>query len=370
MKLSLLRLLSLTFLLAAAVATPSFAQYGTQEKVAYIEQYLRKGDKLDLMHELNLNQALRDGSRVIALRVEASSYENAKLVLKHNGQKLQALMPSSYSMELSMQTPPSLQPQDKLVLVAKGEVRVAKVTAVLQSTYTPPRNPGQDRGVLKAKVNKEVYGYEVLPVRRLVKNETGARLKGLMVKKVIVRGNSTSYYRQATVQLKLNGRPVGYPQTLTSQLSKVAFDIPAHMPSVIGQGLKQIEVVVTGDAYIKIVGLKTQEARDPRRGGNQGSAQVNLNQQFRGNQLMNLDQLLSRAGARLDVYSPVEALTFVARGYGSIVVQSRGSLHGVATVVNRGTQTIRVSGSNSLRDITLRVTGNMTIETIRVKMRN
>ncbi|MCO4755499.1 MAG: hypothetical protein KC478_13540, partial [Bacteriovoracaceae bacterium] len=369
MKLSLLRLLSLTLLLTVAAATPSFAQYGTQEKVAYIEQYLRKGDKLDLMRELNLKQALRDGSRLIALRVEASSYENAKLVLKHNGQRLQALAPSSYSMEISMQTPASLQPQDKLVLAAKGEVRVAKLVAVIQSTYTPPRNPGQGQGVLKARVNKQVYGHEVFAVKRLVKNQTGARLQGLQVKKVIVKGNSTSYYGQATVQLKVNGQLVGFPQTLNSQSSRLALQIPAHMPSVIGQGLRQIKVVVRGDAYIQMVGLKTQQARDPRRGGNQGSAQVHLNQQFRGNQVMNLDQLLSRAGSRVDVYSPVEALTFVARGYGSIVVQSRGSVHGVATVVNRGTQTIRISGSNSLRDLKLRVTGNMTIETVRVKTR-
>ena len=82
MKLSLLRLLSLSTLLAFVGASKAFAQYGQEEKVAYVHAYLQKGDKIDLMQELGLSQALQSGVKVSAFKVEASSYSQAKMVLK------------------------------------------------------------------------------------------------------------------------------------------------------------------------------------------------------------------------------------------------------------------------------------------------
>lgn len=361
-------MLSLSTLLAFAGSAQAFAQYGQQEKVAYINAYLQKGDKVDLMRELKLKQALKAGEELMALKVEASSYYKANMVLKHNGQKFDAQKVGAYSSYVEFQTPQSLYPQDKLVLVSKGEVNVTKVTAYMKPAYDPYPPRGGQSGVLKAQVKQQVYAKEVFSVKQLVKQYTGKRLNGLEVKKVIIKASSTSYYGQATAQLKVNGQLVGFPQYLSQQVTRVAFDIPHYMPKVMGQGLNSIKVVVKGDAFVKMVGLKTKEQSSP--GGYQNAYQFMVNKTFYGSERVSLTELFPYNAPRVDVYSPVEVLTVEAKGAGNVMITGGGRVLGTITVAGRfGTnQTVRVSGVASVKDIKLRVTGKVTIKSIRMKM--
>lgn len=368
MKLSLLRLLSLSTLLAFVGASKAFAQYGQEEKVAYVHAYLQKGDKIDLMQELGLSQALQSGVKVSAFKVEASSYSQAKMVLKYNGQKYDTQQIGTYSSNLSFEVPQSLYPQDKLVLVAKGDMSVTKVTAYLKPAYSsyPPR--GAQAQALKAQVNQQVYGQEVFPVKKLVKDSTGVSLRGMEVKKVLIKASKSSYYGQASAQLEVNGQLVGFPQYFSKEMTKFVFEIPSYMPKVFGQGLRSVKLVVRGDAFVKMVGLKTKG--QAQGGGYQQAYQFMVNKSFYRSERVSLVELFPYNAPRMDYYAPVEVLTVEAVGSGNIMVTGGGQvLETIAVAGSYGTsRSIRVAGLASVNDIKLRVTGRVTIKSIRIKM--
>lgn len=334
----------------------------TTTETARINTYMDRRDKVDLIRALKLKRELRRGAKIVALRVEASSNQhNAKLKLKLNGQKIAAARVGAYSSTVHMSVhAAAIGPRDRLILTPNKDVFVSAVTAVIQTSQNPL--PPRGFGLLKARVRRVVRGVELLPIRKLVSQATGQRLKGMKIEKVALKAKSTGRFGLAQAQLVVNGLSLGMPQTLPTVKQKLVFELPAYALNVIGHDIRTLRIKVTGNARVEMVGIKKAGGtRVPR------SFQVQVGKVIRGSERMSLARLADRAPGA-DMHAPVEALTVVARGSGNIMVTNGRSMTGSMRVSRGGREkTIPLHGAGTLAGIKLRASGNMVIESIRVK---
>lgn len=344
---------------------------GTQSSaVANVHMYMDKRDQLDVIRELKIKRDLSMGKKVVSMSVVASSSEyQAKLVLKLNGQRVDAVKLSPYSATYQMQVPSHLSAHDQLVLSPTGAAYVSTISAKLSQVSRPPRPqpPGQSQ-VLRAQLNQYVYGQETLPVKKLISESTGARLAGMKVQSVVLKASSTARHRLATAYLMVNNQPVGAPQNLQKGAgSRYVFDLPVYAQNIIGQDIKSLQVVVRGDAHVQMLGLKTGESY-----GTPSTipVQAHVNRSFRGSEKVSLEELLYHApGAR--TYAPIEAITVVAKGAGNIMLTKRAQVLGSMNFGSFGSkqQAVRLSGNTKISDVELLVSGRITIESIRIKFK-
>lgn len=223
--------------------------------------------------------------------------------------------------------------------------------------------------LVEARINHHVSYRETLPLRQIIKSQTRTSLRGLKLEQVIIEGSPANYYSSAQAQLIINGAPVGYPQTLKrGYAARLVFPLPRHRQNVFGQDLRSVQLLVTGAAQIRMAGFVVDSLRGPGSGGYNRSVQVLVNRSFYGSERVALQDLLRHAG-RLNMNAPVEALTIVARGQGSVMATGAGSVLGSISVDGRSSrgQSIRVMSYASVRDIKLRINGNLTIQSIRIK---
>lgn len=335
-------------------------------EVAQLNIYMDKRDRINVVKALNLQSRLLQGAKILSLSVTGSSNDfNTKVVLKLNGQKIDTAPLGHYSSERHLKVPGVLSSRDRLVLTPTDNAFISSIKAVVETSITRPMQPAPVPGerVLKARVNERVYGHAVLPVRKLVHQASGVNLQGLKIDKVVLRGSSTGRYGMARVQLVVNGMTMGMPQTLPLANQRLVFDLPEYAMNVIGHDIQTLQIKVTGDAHIQMVGIKKDTPALPR------SFQAYVGKIVRGSERMSLAQLVSHApGAHPRM--AVESITITARGSGNIMVTNGFSMAGSVQVSRWGsdTQSIAVHGAR-LEDIKLRASGNMTIESIRVNAR-
>jgi hypothetical protein len=260
------------------------------------------------------------------------------------------------------------------------------LTVVLAFSFTDAhaqRNGGNGHGnqgqggynnqpqVLKAQIFKQLQGYSKLAVKSLVKNATGARLQGLKVKKVILKASSRRGHAQAT--LLVNGMRVGYSQTIPTYETRLVFDLNSWSQNVIGQDVRTIQIEINGNVLAKMVGLKVKQNQSggQGQGGYNQNVVVNVNQAFYGSQRVSLSQLTAY-GPNINPNKAIEAVTITARGRGMIQVAGSGHRQGGVQVQGPTTQSIRVFGHTTVRDLMLRITATgqkVVIEQIRIKFK-
>ena len=241
---------------------------GFETTQSYVGRYLYQGQHIDLTSQLSLNQSLRQGKQVMSIKVIAqkSSY-NSKLILKLNGQRLEAQTVSQYSGPIVFYVP-RLQAYDSLSIKVKGEVYVERVLAELKSPHrSPQRNRGgiNNRGVLRARVNQYTQGFQTLKVRQLIKQQTGMATKGLKVQSVIIKASSNRGRAKAT--LLINGQQVGYAQTIPVHQTRLVFNLDRWSQNIIGQDIKSIQVQLQGKVTTQMVAIKVDQSMNPRNGG-------------------------------------------------------------------------------------------------------
>jgi len=239
-------------------------------------------------------------------------------------------------------------------------------------------NQGQGQGgynsqpqVLKAQIFKQLQGYSKLAVKSLVNDATGVRLQGLEVKKVILKASSRMGRAQAV--LLINGMRVGYSQTIPTYETRLVFDLNSWSQNVIGQDVRTIQIEINGNVLAKMVALRVEPSHSGSQGqgGYNQNVVVNVNQSFYGSQRVSLSQLTAY-GPRIDANKAIEAVTIVARGRGMIHVAGNGQGQGGIQVQGQTTQSIRVFGHTTVRDLMLRIraTGQrVVIEQIRIKFK-
>lgn len=369
------RLFLFQCLLTAIVALPmtsanaqyhgGYGGYGSQQPItSQVNSYLHEGDKINVNRSLQLQQVLQQGKDIVSLDVKAQSTQyNSKLVLVLNGQRLEAKVIGTYLNVTSFQLP-KLMMGDKLVLKVKGAAFIKSLSAQVQSQGP---GPGGQAQAIKAQIHQQLYGPTTLQVRKLIKQYTGAQLKGKKVKKVIMRASSLRGRAQAT--LLINGQPVGYSQTLPTQPTKIVFQLPAYGQNVIGQDIRSIQIQLQGrNMTVKMVGIKVAQGGQGHGGMN--SVQIQVQQRFQGPTRVSLSQLMGY-GQQGQMHKQIEALTIVARGQGSIMVAGAGRGQGGIQVHGPTTQSLNLRGSYATAsDLKLRIQGNIKIESIRIKFKS
>lgn len=376
--LTMLRLFLLQSVLTLLISIPLSAQ--AYEESQRVNTYLERGQSLDVLAELNLQNALSQGDKLISLTIKAQkTAQRSKLNVVLNGQSIEKL---NLSEQLSTHTVsiPSGTNVNSLELRSRSAF-VKLVKADLQE-YIPPRPqsrprpmpprrplPGDDYGqgssrpgVVKARLMQNVYSGDTIKVRRTLKQHTGDNLMGKKLLKVVIRGESLDRYRTAQVQLLINGMPVGRPQAL---YGRAVMELPHWNRNIVGQDIRTVQVRVMGDIFVKVLKVKTVPKRVP--GLNQVS--INLNRTFWGPERIYLADLL-RHQYGVDMNKDVEVVTLNISGQGKVVLKSNGMRLGSVQTGYRNTQgSIRVGNYATINDLVLKVRGTVTINNIRVKLR-
>ena len=329
-----------------------------------INRYLQHGNRVNLNRSLNLQQVIAQGKQIVSLSVKAQSTQyNSRLILLLNGQRIQAQGINSY-MSDSFFSIPILKMRDQLVLVVNGGAFVQGIKA--QLSYGP-MGPGQGEArPIKANINQQFYGPTTLPVRKILKDYTGEQLRGLKIKKVIMKASSLRGRAQAT--LLINGQPVGFSQTLPTTPTRLVFDLRSYSTNIVGQDIRSIKIQLQGrNMDVKMVGVRVSQ-----QGGNHGgmnSAQIIVQQRFQGSQTVSLNQLAGY-GQQVNMQKEIEALTIVAKGRGSIMLSGSRGAQNVIHVQGPTTQTLNLMGGYVTgNQVMLRVNGNLMIESIRIKFK-
>ncbi len=252
-------LLTLTSL--SAQAQYNGHQSSRASVVHRVDSYMNHGDVINL--ERAFARKLRAGQKIKSIKVVGTSNSrNAKVVLKKYGQKISAVVLSRYS-SMNQLSVPSRTGLSGLKIIVKGAVHIQRIVAQVTQGHTGGNNGNQQ--VIKAQINKMVYGYEKLPVKKLVKQQTGVRLQGKKVKAIVFKAAKTGYRNSyATAQVLINGRPVGPMKTIRSGMTKMSVALPSYQRNIIGQDINSIKLVISGDVQVTMVGIKVKESCNPR----------------------------------------------------------------------------------------------------------
>lgn len=326
-----------------------------------INRYLGQGDQINVLRSLRLNQS----EKLVSLSVTAQSNQyDSKLVLLLNGQRLSAQKVSPYTSQLLFNVPNLLQ-GDKLVLKVRGAAFIQSLSGTLSGNNWPNQNPNAP---IKARIDQQFFGHANLKVRKILKDFTGTSLQGMKLKKVIMKASSVDGRAQAT--LLINGRPVGYSQNLPMQPTRIVFELPSwgQSQNIVGQDIRSIQVALNGrQMHVKMLGVKVQ-AHGPHQ-GQMNSVQLNVHRRFQGSERVTLSQLAGY-NQQLDMNRQIEAITVVASGHGNIMLAGAGRGQGGIRVQGQTTQSINLMGQFvTAGDLRLRVSGNLMIQSIRVKFK-
>lgn len=337
-------------------------QYGqtySQDKVetVFANTYLSGSDKINLTRLINL--APGETLKKVKVTASSSSY-GAKLVMKVNNQRVDAAAVDYYMSDKTLQMPLMSSPADKVIITAnQGSVYVGKIEATIAQSYYDDDN-GAD--VLKARINEVVRGHSVIKVLQEVNAQNQDRLRGLEVKKVILKAEALGRgHRAASAQLIVNGMPVGVPELITS--GKIAFKLSPYGPQTIGREIKQLQIAVTGRVEVKMVGIKVKDQMP-------NYPQV-LRSQMRkvvyGSERLELSELLGPQ--QVPMGAKVQNVTIVAEGNGKIIMTGAGMVMGdMDFSYYTRSQTVQAPMGTPLASIKMRARGPLTIKSVEVTL--
>lgn len=232
---------------------------GAQQQIlkAQVNTYLSQGQEIGLSRLLKLKQALKQGKKLVSLTVKAQSTQyNSKIVLKLNGQRLQAKSIGMYNSNTTFQLP-RVATTDVLSIKVNGGAFIQSVQAVVTSKQT------QQAKTLKVKINHQSQGTAKINVKQKVKQQTGVKLQGLKVSQVILKATSSRGNAKAT--LLINGVAVGQAQTILKRQTNLVFSLSRYAQNIIGQDISSIQIKLKGKVKASMVGVKTvKKGRGPR----------------------------------------------------------------------------------------------------------
>jgi hypothetical protein len=156
------------------------------------------------------------------------------------------------------------------------------------------------------------------------------------------------------------------------QATRMVFNLDSYSQNVIGQDINSIQIEVRGNVQTKMVGIKVaQQGGGNGQGGYNNSVSINVNQTFYGSQRLSLANLVPY-GSHVNQNRAIESITIVARGKGIINVAGAGRGQGGIQVQGPTTQSLRVIGHTTLKQLMLRIraTGRkVVIEQVRIKFK-
>lgn len=217
---------------------------------------------------------------------------------------------------------------------------------------------------LQAQLRLHTRGHAQIAVMQEVRMATGVSLQGKKLLKVIVKASSMQGH--ASAQLLIDGMRVGYSKTISRYEDRIVFDVPRYGQNIIGRDIRSVQIALQGNIQTKMVALKVQGSY---MGGGQVPRVISMStyERVRGSQRLSLEQLVGYNRALQGQL--IQEVTIQAQGQGSIIAVARGQQLGSISVGSRsGMQTIRLYGDVVASDILLRMTGNMTVTSVQVKV--
>lgn len=229
-----------------------YNQYQQRGQVVHrVNKYMTHGDSINLkrafQHKIGYNK------KIVSLKIVGRSHSyNSKVVLKSASEGRIDVVNLSNSGRVQMLYLPAHVSLNGLKLVIKGSATIQRIIAQTVSTY----GEGQAQ-LLKARVGiQTARGITLLPVKRIIKENTGVALRNKKIKAVVIKAKSLKrrYGQGSTIQVLVGGRAVGQPVYLGPEMQRVK--IPLGYAQTQGTSIK---LEVTGKTLVQMIGLRVKD---------------------------------------------------------------------------------------------------------------
>lgn len=117
---------------------------------------------------------------------------------------------------------------------------------------------------------------------------------GSELKRIVFHVNSNSYYSRARLELRVNGRIVGRPKTITNSTRVAAFTLERlHGGNIIGRNIRSITLVTSGEMFIgEVMAVVEDHGHNPYPPSNSYVLENYVNRHFRDREQVSLNSLL------------------------------------------------------------------------------
>ncbi len=226
-----------------------------------VRMNMRSYERLSLSQLLRLSYGQENGMEIITLSVRAQSLMNgpAQLELHQHGRLLSSQTVRRQANEIVFSVPMRTL-LSGLELSSVSEIYLESITAQVQRSYGPGPGPGgpgyelpaQPNSLITLQVNQSARGHLRIPLEQLARQQMGITLRGAEIERVVVQGQSV-YGRAASVQVELNGRPVGQMKYLSQGQT------PLPIQSM--EAVQSLALIVSGDAQISEIRIRVGQVR-------------------------------------------------------------------------------------------------------------
>lgn len=245
-------------------------QYSPSEIIREeVRMNMRSYERLQLSQLLRLSYG-QESSELITLSIRAQSLMNgpAQLELHQHGRLLSSQTVRRQVNEIVFSVPMRTL-LSGLELSSVSEIYLESITAQVQRSYGPGPGPGgpgyeqqaQPNSLITLQVNQSVRGNIRIPLEQLARQQMGITLRGAEIERVVVQGQS-NYGRATSVQVELNGRPVGQAKYLSQGQT------PLPIQSM--ESVQSLALLAIGDGQISEIRIRVGQVRPQGPQGPQG----------------------------------------------------------------------------------------------------
>lgn len=234
-----------------------------------VRMNMRSYERLSLSQLLRLSYG-QENSELITLSIRAQSLMNgpAQLELHQHGRLLSSQTVRRQANEIVFSVPMRTL-LSGLELSSVSEIYLESITAQVQRSYGPGPGPGgpgyeqqaQPNSLITLQVNQSVRGNIRIPLEQLARQQMGITLRGAEIERVVVQGQS-NYGRATSVQVELNGRPVGQAKYLS------VGQTPLPIQSM--EAVQSLALLAIGDGQISEIRIRVGQVRPQGPQGPQG----------------------------------------------------------------------------------------------------
>lgn len=265
-----------------------------------VGQSIRMYERLRLADLLRLSYDQQRNMEIKSLSVLASSLQGqAQLELTQNGMPIASgtVRKQLKEVNLILSRPVSVE---GLELSSASEIMLESITAEISLRGMPGPGPGPGPGprpdprdqqvlpnsLLTLQVNQDIRGMGEIHLKQLVKQQMGLSLEGAEIDRVVVEAMPSGYGRAASVQVELNGRPVGIEKYLSTAQRRTPLQVQSFE-----EVRTTLKLLVRGDARIHTVLIRVGQVR-PQQPQLPRIQRIQVNQEISRRMPLDLSRLL------------------------------------------------------------------------------
>lgn len=230
-----------------------------------VNQSIRMYERLRLADLLRLSYEQQRNIEIRSLSVMASSLQGqAQLELSQNGLPIASETVRRQLKEVRFILTRSIS-ADGLELSSNQEIMLESITAEVSMRGMPGPGPGPrpdpreqqvlPNSLLTLQVNQDIRGMGEIHLKQLVRQQMGLSLEGAEIDRIVVEGMPSAYGRAASIQVELNGRPVGMEKYLSAAQRRTPIQVQSF------EEVRTLKLLVRGDARIHTVLIRVGQVR-------------------------------------------------------------------------------------------------------------